>query len=328
MMSIIENIKAVKSIFIGLLILFLIFITGTILIDGFGSYMNLRSMLVLASFLGFAVIGQTLVALLGGLDLSIPFVIGSANIFLASLFNTDLNPLISCIIVMSLGGLIGLINGLLSFRIQGQSLIMTLGIGFTLVGLTQIITSIGSIYGGNVFGKVPPWLSNFSSLAGKTFGIAVPPMVLVWLIVSAIIILFMKKTIIGREFYAIGGNPQAAKLIRVSQFKIWVFAYIISGLTASATGMFLLGFSGGGFVGVGDQYLFLTVAAVVIGGTSLLGGTGGYGSSFIGVCILTVLTSLLVGLGFNYEGQQAIFGLMIIPLVAMYARSKDIRLQI
>lgn len=328
MKNIIESIKTVKSVFIGLLILVLIFIAGTILIEGFNSFMNIRSMLMLASFLGFAVIGQTLVALLGGLDLSIPFIIGSANIFLASLFNTDLNPLISCFIVLTLGGLIGLVNGLLSFRIQGQSLIMTLGVGFTLVGLTQIITSIGSIYGGNVFGKIPPWLSNFSSLSGKTFGLSIPPMVLVWLIVSVIIIFFMRKTIIGREFYAIGGNPQAAKLIRVSEFKIWVFAYVASGITASVTGMFLLGFSGGGFVGVGDQYLFLTVAAVVIGGTSLLGGTGGYGSSFVGVCILTVLTSLLVGLGLNYEGQQAIFGLMIIPLVALYARSKDIRHQI
>ena len=99
MKNIIESIKTVKSVFIGLLILVLIFIAGTILIEGFNSYMNIRSMLMLASFLGFAVIGQTLVALLGGLDLSIPFIIGSANIFLASLFNTDLNPLISCFIV-------------------------------------------------------------------------------------------------------------------------------------------------------------------------------------------------------------------------------------
>ena len=84
-----------KSIIIGLIILLIILALGIVLIEGFGSYMNIRSMLLLAAFLGFAVIGQTLVALLGGLDLSIPFVIGSANILLASLFNTNIEPLIS-----------------------------------------------------------------------------------------------------------------------------------------------------------------------------------------------------------------------------------------
>lgn len=317
-----------KSVLIGLTILVIILTLGVVLIEGFGSYMNIRSMLLLAAFLGFAVIGQTLVALLGGLDLSIPFIIGSANILLASLFNTNIEPFISFLIVFTLGGAVGFINGLLSYKIQGQSLIMTLGVGFTLVGFTQIMTSIGSKYGGNVFGQVPDWLSNFSSLAGSTFGISMPPIIFFWIIISIIIITFMRISITGREFYAIGGNPTAARLLRISNFKIWIIAYIVSGFMASITGMFLLGFSGGGYVGVGDQYLFLTVAAVVIGGTSLLGGSGGYGSSVIGVCILTVLTSLLVGLGFNYEGQQAFFGLMIVPLVAMYARSKDIRLQI
>lgn len=327
-MNLLENIKLINSFFIGLLTLILIFIIGCFLIEGFGSYTNIKSMLLLAAFLGFAVIGQTLVALIGGLDLSIPFVIGSANIFLASLFNADLSPIVSCLAVLIIGALVGLINGVLSFKIQGQSLIMTLGVGFTLVGLTQIVTSIGSKYGGNVFGKVPDWLLNFSSLSGKTYGLPMPPMVFVWAIISALIILIMRRTTTGREFYAVGGNPFAAKLLRISNFKIWVLAFTASGIMSAMTGIFLLGFSGGGYVGVGDQYLFLTVAAVIIGGTSLLGGTGGYAYSVNGVLILTVLTSLLVGMGFNYEVQQAIFGLMIIPLVAIYARSKDIRLQI
>ena len=90
----------------------------------------------------------------------------------------------------------------------------------------------------------------------------------------------------------------------------------------------LLGWSGSGFIGVGDPYLFTTLAAVVIGGTSLLGGWGGYGYTVIGVLVLQVLTSFLVGLGLDYEGQQFIFGLLIIPLVALYARSPHIRSQI
>jgi ribose transport system permease protein len=97
---------------------------------------------------------------------------------------------------------------------------------------------------------------------------------------------------------------------------------------SALTGVLLLGFSGGGFVGVGDPYLFTTVAAVVIGGTSLLGGAGGYGATVLGVLVLTVMTSLLVGLGLSFAAQQAIVGLLIVPMVAVYARTPHIRNQI
>ena len=105
-------------------------------------------------------------------------------------------------------------------------------------------------------------------------------------------------------------------------------AYVISGFFASLTGAMLLGWSGGGFIGVGDTYLFLTIAAVVVGGTSLLGGVGGYGLSVIGVLILQIITTVLVGWGLSWQGQQFILGLLIIPMVALYARSPHIRSQI
>jgi len=90
----------------------------------------------------------------------------------------------------------------------------------------------------------------------------------------------------------------------------------------------LLGWSGGGFIGVGDQYLFLTVAPVAVGGTSLLGGYGGYGFTVIGCLALQVISTFLAGLGLSFEGQQFIFGLLILPLVALYSRSPHIREQI
>jgi ribose/xylose/arabinose/galactoside ABC-type transport system permease subunit len=138
------------------------------------SFANLRSMLLLAAFLGLASLGQTLCALLGGIDMSIPYVIGSANILLASLFNLRVPLVLACLVVILAGALVGTINGVLSFRVQGQSLIMTLGVGFAIVGATQILTSIGSVYAGNVLGKVPAWLRNVSSTAGNTFGLPVP----------------------------------------------------------------------------------------------------------------------------------------------------------
>ena len=105
-------------------------------------------------------------------------------------------------------------------------------------------------------------------------------------------------------------------------------AYTISGGVSALTGSLLLGWSGGGFIGVGDPYLFMTLAAVVIGGTSLLGGHGGYGFTVIGVLVLQVLTSFLVGIGLKFEWQQFIYGLLILPMVALYARSPHIRTQI
>jgi ribose transport system permease protein len=156
----------------------------------------------------------------------------------------------------------------------------------------------------------------------------VPPVIFIWAIVSLVVILVMNRTRFGRYFYAVGGSRRAAARLQISEGVMWVTAYVVSGAAAAATGVLLLGFSGGGFVGVGDPYLFTTVAAVVIGGTSLLGGWGGYGSTVIGVLVLTVLTSLLVGLGLNFAMQQAVFGLLIVPMVALYARSPHIRNQI
>ncbi|RUU06979.1 inner-membrane translocator, partial [Mesorhizobium sp. M7A.T.Ca.TU.009.01.3.2] len=108
----------------------------------------------------------------------------------------------------------------------------------------------------------------------------------------------------------------------------WTLAYTISGVSAALTGCLLLGWSGGGFIGVGDQYLFTTLAAVVIGGTSLMGGYGGYGYTVIGVLVLQVLSAFLIGIGLKYEWQQFIFGLLILPMVALYGRAPHIRAQV
>ncbi len=138
----------------------------------------------------------------------------------------------------------------------------------------------------------------------------------------------MRNTIYGRNLYALGGSRIASKRLSISERRYWVGVYTISGFIAALTGELLLGWSGSGFIGVGDPYLFMTLAAVVIGGTSLLGGWGSYGFTVIGVLVLQVLTSFLVGIGLEYEGQQFVFGLLIIPMVALYARSPHIRTQI
>ncbi len=317
-----------RSAFIGLIVLAALIVISSFTIDGFLSGTNVKAILLFASFLGIACVGQTLVALMGGLDLSIPFVIGAANIGLLFLISLGVPSYVAFGFVLLIGGLIGLLNGVLSFRLQGQALIVSLGIGFGIAGLVQILTSIGTAFSGNVFGTVPSWLQNLAAMNGETFGLAFPPTILIWVVIAAVIIIGLRHTAWGRHLYGLGGNRQSARLIGVSEFKYWTLAYVLSGVFAALTGSLLLGWSGGGFIGVGDPYLFTTLAAVVIGGTSLLGGYGGYGFTVIGVLVLQVLSSFLIGIGLQYEWQQFIFGLLILPMVALYGRSAHIRAQV
>lgn len=317
-----------RSAFIGIMVLCGLFSIGSMNIEGFASGNNIKSMLLFAAFLGIASVGQTLVALLGGLDLSIPFIIGAANVGLLYIIGLGVPPWLATVIILAIGTLLGVINGILSYRLQGQALIVTLGTGFAISGGVQIVTSIGSAYSGNVFGQVPAWLSNLAAMNGSTFGLPFPPVIAIWALILVILIVGMRFTVYGRYLYALGVNRTSAGRVMISEPKYWVMMYAISGFFAAMTGGLLLGWSGGGFIGVGDQYLFLTLAAVVVGGTSLLGGQGGYGFTVIGVLVLQVLSSFLIGMGLDFEWQQFIFGLLILPMVALYARSPHIRTQI
>lgn len=325
--KLIQWISAHRNFVLGAGMLIGLLIVGGVSIPSFISELNIRSMLLLSAFLGLASIGQTLVALLGGLDLAIPYIIGSANIAVVALIGGGLPVGLSILVVLVASTVVGLINGLLSFRLQNQALVVSLGVGFATVGLTQLLTSSNDTMG-QTTGAVPRWLGNLASLNGTTFGIPLPPIVIIWIVLAIVLILIMRATWFGRSIYALGGNRTAARLARAPERLRWVSVYAISGLFSGVTGIALLGFSGGSFVRVGDPYLFLTVAAVAVGGTSLLGGRGGYGSTLLGVLVLTVLTSLLVGYGLDSNGQQFVLGLIIIPLVAIYARKAPIKFQI
>ena len=139
-------------------------------------------------------------------------------------------------------------------------MIVTLGTGFAVAGFTQIMTSIGSKFAGNVFGVVPGWLSNLAAMNGRFFGMKFPPTIIIWIGIAILMIVGLRMTSWGRNLYALGGNRGAAKLLGVSELKYWVACYVISGVFAALTGALLLGWSGGAFIGVGDPYLFTTLA--------------------------------------------------------------------
>jgi ribose transport system permease protein len=301
---------------------------GATSIDGFWSLVNLRSNLVFASFLGTATIGQTLCALIGGLDLSIPFVLGAANIGLVKLLNLGLPAPVGIVVILVVAAAIGAFNGAVSYRLRGQSLVVTLGVGNAMLGLVQIVVSsagVSGISGGTIEGAVPHWIQGLSSV-NPSIGIA--PAVFLWAALAVGAVLLLRRTWFGRSLYALGGNRTAAERVLVSGQRTWVLVFMASAVTAAVTGILLLGYTGSGYAGVGDPYLFTTIAAVLIGGTSLVGGRGGYGLSVLGVLILTVLQTILSGYNLSSAAQEAILGSLIIPTVALYARSPHPRLQI
>jgi len=312
----------------GLVLLIALMIIGAVTVDGFTNSANVKSMLLLASFLGIAAYGQTLCALVGGIDLSIPFLIGAANVLLVWFLGKGLSPGLAIAAVLALAALIGLLSATISKAVRVHSLIVTLGVGFVVIGVAQIVTTAGSEFAGNVYGTPPAWLTEMTSLRSTTLGIGVPPVVALWLVLSIAGITFLRMTTFGRGIYAMGGNPVAAERVGVSVNTTWLVVFMLSAVFAALTGVLLVGFSGGGVVSVGEPYLFTTIAAVVVGGSSLLGGQGGYGLTLLGVAVLTVLQTVLVGLGLSPPGQETVLGLMIIATVALYAREPHPRSRI
>ena len=189
-------------------------------------------------------------------------------------------------------------------------------------------TPITSLSGGNQQKVLLARLGNFVSPGATTGSIPLAPIVLLWLGVGIAIILVLRYSTFGRQLYAVGSNPVAARLALVRPTAIWVSAFALSGACAGLAGLLLLRFSGSAFAGVGDPYLFLSVGAVVIGGTSLVGGRGGYAGTMAGAIILTELTTILVGFNFSGAQEQVFLGLIIVLVVLVYGREAHVRMRI
>jgi ribose transport system permease protein len=291
---------------------------GAALIDGYSSEFSIRSMLVLATLLGVACIGQTLVVLLGGIDLSIPFVIGFANVVAAKLYGDGMNFLAVAAIVAILALLIGALNGVLSSRLQIHPLIITLGVGTAVQGAVQLWTA------GFPTGSAPDAVGAFVSIGGQVGPLPVPAVVPSFIVLVAVLAAVLDRTPFGRYLYAVGSNPVAAPLALIDPDRIRIAAYALSALFAALAGVLLLGFTGSAYGDVGQPYLFQTVAAVVIGGTTLIGGRGGLIGTAAGALVLIEINTLLIGLGLTPALVQAALGLVIIVLVSLYGREPHV----
>lgn len=297
----------------------MIFVIASIFIQGFGTIFSLRSMLVLAAFVGIAAIGQTLVILLGGIDLSIPFIIGFGNVVAAELTGKGVPFWQTLLFILVLAGLIGALNGSLSSRLNIHPLILTLGVGNAVQGAVLLWTR------GLPAGSVPPGLPGFVSI-GATLGLfPFPALVLLWLILTIAITVMLQRTVYGRHIYALGSNPVAARLALVRPTLIWTATFTLSAMFAALAGVLLLGFTGSAMATVGDVYMFQTIGAVVVGGTAMVGGRGNYIGTLVGSFVLIELTTMLIGLGVPHILVQSVLGFLIIALVSVYGREPHIR---
>jgi ribose transport system permease protein len=291
---------------------------GTALIPGYSAPFAIRAILVLAALLAVASVGQTLTVIIGGIDLSIPFVIGFANVVAAQLYGQGWNFILVCTLVGVLAIAIGGLNGLIARGLNIHPLIVTLGIGMIVQGLVLLWTK------GFPSGSAPPAVSAFVSIGGSVGPLPVPWLVPSVAVMTALIVLVLSRTPYGRRLYALGSNPGAAPLALIDPLKMWMITYAASAFFAAVAGVLLLGFTGSAYGDVGQPYLFQTIAAVVVGGAALVGGRGSYLGTIAGVLVLTEINTLLIGLGFKPAAVQAALGLIIVVLVSLYGRERHV----
>jgi ribose transport system permease protein len=262
--------------------------------------------IVLASFLGILAISQTLVILLGGIDLSVPWTITTAAIMVGTLGGTHGLPM-SIAAALGVCVLVGLANGI-GVTVLGLSpIIMTLAMN----GIEQ--GAVSTWTGGSGFVTAPHSL--IVAINGSFLGI--PTMVYLWAALAALTVILLSLTSYGRRLYATGSNIRVAYLSGVNVRLIVIGAYVLSALVAGLDGIFLAGYVTQSYIGMGDTYLFPSIAAVVVGGVSIYGGQGGYIGPLGGALVLTLLDFLLAALGLATNTQQIVFGVVLLAAIAI-----------
>jgi ribose transport system permease protein len=275
----------------------------------FGSLHQLQTILTLASFLIVVSFGQGLTVLIGGLDLSIPSVITLGGVMTAAWMST-LSPggvwwqvpsvLLVCASVGAMNGL-----GITLFRVP--PFIMTLASGIIVYSICLGVT------GGSPGGAAPSALVTL--MTGR---VGVVPIVNIFVVVFCVVAAFAKsKTSFGQRLYALGSNPLAAKIAGIRINAITVLTYAVSAALAGVAGMMLVGYSNGATLRMGDGYLLPSIAAVVIGGSSILGGRGTFIGTIGGAILLTIFDMVITSLGLAQGWRIMISGGLILVAILL-----------
>ncbi len=257
---------------------------------------------------------QTLTMLTGGIDLSVGVVATITGYVLATQIPIVGLPL-AIIIALAPALLVGLVNGFGVAVCRVHPLIMTLGTGLIATGCLQVYQRFVIATGVNI----PDFLTWIATGRIGSF----PNALFLFVPFAAIIVLGQRRTGFGRLLYALGSNEKAARLSGVYPWRVYMALYALSGLIAGIAGFIDLGLIRTASLSLAMPLVLPSVAAAVVGGTSIFGGRGGYGGTIIGALILTVLGTLLTLLQMPEGARRILFGLIILAVTALYARFTD-----
>jgi ribose transport system permease protein len=298
----------------GALIAIFIIAWIVVTIDG-GTFLtvpNVVNMLQRSVALGIVAAGQTVVILLGSLDLSVAQLISLSSLLAATTMDgSSANVVPAVALVLGVGAGVGLLNGLIITKLRVNAFIATLGMALILKGL------IDNNWDGPA-GAVP---EGFKSFGYTRFGV-IPASAFLLLAVVVAIYFVLRYTRFGYRVYAVGGDEDVSKLSGLRTHRTIIAAHVVCSLTAAITGLFLASRLAAGTptVGVDGGYDLESIAAVVLGGTALMGGRGGVLGTIGGVFILAVLDNTFNQLEVNPFLKDVVRGLIIIAAVAVYAR--------
>jgi len=266
--------------------------------------------LQIGAFLGIVAGGMMIVILISQIDLSTPWTLTTAAMMATAVGGPWAIPL-----SLAIGLAIGIVNGVGVAYLRVPSMIFTLGVNAVMRGLMVAHTGGYAPQTG-----ATPLMRTLA--AERSFGI--PNALFVWLGVSLVIVLILQRTALGRYIYAIGNKEAAAYLAGVNTKFVTVVCFALCGLTAGIAGVLLAGYSQKAYQGMGDAYLLPSIAAVVIGGTNILGGRGRYLGTLIGVILIVLLNSVLSIMDMPEAGRQVIYGSVIILMLLVYGRGERV----
>jgi ribose transport system permease protein len=291
-------------------------LVALVLVNGVidGNYLSgdqLRNTLVVAVPLALLAGGQTLAMLTGGIDLSVgmtatgaAYVAGVAAAHGAGLAIVE---------GLALGLVVGLVNGIAIGVFRVHPLIMTLGMTAILTG----VLTVGSQTFLSGSTAMPPFVQE---LGAGTFLGPIPWNLLIWLVVGYLLIVGLRGSGLGRMIYAVGDNRRAARLAGARVWQVEVAVYMLCAVLAAAAGILIGGRIGSVDLELAQATVLPSVAAAVIGGTSILGGIGGYAGTILGALILTVLDTMLNLLSVDHAYKQVLYGLIVLALAWVYVR--------
>jgi ribose/xylose/arabinose/galactoside ABC-type transport system permease subunit len=293
-------------------------IAAAVLAPEFYGTGNLANVARQASPLAVLAIAQTIVLIVGGIDLSQAAVVQAVTMGLVVWTGGGDASLPTVLpLVLALGAGIGLANGLLSTYGRIPAFIATLAVGITVTGIRLVATN------GSVTGTVPPAIRTLGG--GETLGI--PNAIFVPLAVALLAWTVLQYTTTGRRLYAVGANPGAARASGIRARRVVIAAYVAAGLLSALAGLELAGYVGFADPSIGAGSELDSIAAAVVGGASFAGGQGGVGGTLAGVAVLAILVNLVLLIGLPTGAQLVAKALVIIGGLALYRYLRQLSLE-